>query len=96
MTSAILTLSQKEYVMYYSSGNYEASAHPRKPKDADMKSAYIIGTGLAGLTAAFYLVRDGQIFRRLHPCFRKLTLLEAAAMQKDVMRCPAREAAENG
>ena len=47
--------------MYYSSGNYEAFAHPRKPKDADKKSAYIIGTGLAGLTAAFYLVRDGQI-----------------------------------
>ena len=33
--------------MYYSSGNYEAFAHPRKPKDADKKSAYIIGTGLA-------------------------------------------------
>ena len=47
--------------MYYSSGNYEAFAHPRKPKDADKKSAYIIGTGLAGLTAAFYLLRDGQI-----------------------------------
>ena len=28
--------------MYYSSGNYEAFAHPRKPKDADKKSAYII------------------------------------------------------
>lgn len=25
------------------------------------KSAYIIGTGLAGLSAAFYLVRDGQM-----------------------------------
>lgn len=47
--------------MYYSSGNYEAFAHPVKPKDADKKEAYIIGAGLAGLTAAFYLVRDGQI-----------------------------------
>ena len=47
--------------MYYGSGNYEAFAHPKKPKDADKKSAYIIGTGLAGLSAAFYLVRDGQV-----------------------------------
>ncbi len=43
--------------MYYAAGTYEAFAHPEKPKDADKKSAYIIGTGLAGLTAAFYLVR---------------------------------------
>ena len=47
--------------MYYSAGTYESFAHPEKPKDADKKSAYIIGTGLAGLTAAFYLVRDGQV-----------------------------------
>ena len=47
--------------MYYGSGNYEAFARPVKPKDADKKSAYIIGTGLAGLSAAFYLVRDGQV-----------------------------------
>lgn len=47
--------------MYYGSGNYEAFARPIKPKDADKKSAYIIGTGLAGLSAAFYLVRDGQV-----------------------------------
>ena len=47
--------------MYYSSGTYEAFAHPEKPKGVEKKSAYIIGTGLAGLTAAFYLVRDGQM-----------------------------------
>ena len=47
--------------MYYSSGNYEAFAHPRKPEGVDHKSAYIIGTGLAALTAAVYLVRDGQM-----------------------------------
>ncbi len=46
--------------MYYSAGNYEAFARPEKPQGVDSKSAYIIGTGLAGLTAAFYLVRDGQ------------------------------------
>lgn len=47
--------------MYYSSGTYELFAHPEKPAGVDEKSAYIIGTGLAGLTAAFYLVRDGQM-----------------------------------
>ena len=47
--------------MYYSAGTYEAFAHPKKPEGVDKKSAYIIGTGLAGLSAAFYLVRDGQM-----------------------------------
>lgn len=47
--------------MYYSSGTYEAFAHPEKPEGVEKKSAYIIGTGLAGLTTAFYLVRDGQM-----------------------------------
>ena len=47
--------------MYYSAGNYEAFARPEKPEGADRKSAYIVGTGLAGLSAAFYLVRDGQL-----------------------------------
>ena len=47
--------------MYYSSGNYEAFAHPKKPEGVDNKSAYIIGSGLAALTAACYLVRDGQM-----------------------------------
>ena len=47
--------------MYYSAGTYESFAHPEKPEGVDKKSAYIIGTGLAGLTAAFYLVRDGQM-----------------------------------
>ena len=47
--------------MYYSAGNYEAFARPEKPEGVDRKSAYIIGTGLAGLSAAFYLLRDGQM-----------------------------------
>ena len=47
--------------MYYSSGNYEAFAHPKKPEGVDNKSAYIVGSGLAALTAACYLVRDGQM-----------------------------------
>ncbi len=47
--------------MYYSSGNYEAFARPKKPEGVDHKSAYIVGSGLAALTAACYLVRDGQM-----------------------------------
>ena len=53
--------------MYYSSGNYEAFVRPLKPEGAERKSAYIVGTGLAALTAACYLVRDGQVpGRRIH------------------------------
>ena len=47
--------------MYYSSGNYEAFATPKKPENADQMSAYIVGSGLAALTAACYLVRDGRM-----------------------------------
>lgn len=47
--------------MYYSSGNYEAFARPRKPKDVEKKSAHLIGSGLASLAAACFLVRDGQM-----------------------------------
>ena len=47
--------------MYYSSGNYEAFATPKKPANVDGKSAYIVGSGLAALSAACYLVRDAQM-----------------------------------
>ena len=47
--------------MYYSSGNYEAFATPKKPEGVDAKSAYLIGSGLAALSAACFLVRDGQM-----------------------------------
>ena len=47
--------------MYYSSGNYEAFARPLKPEGVDGKSAYIVGSGLAALAAACFLVRDGQM-----------------------------------
>ena len=47
--------------MYHSSGNYEAFVHPRKPEGVENKSAYIVGTGLAGLSAAIFLVRDAQM-----------------------------------
>ena len=44
--------------MYYSKGNYESFARPEKPKGVDKKSAYLIGSGLASLAAAAFLVRD--------------------------------------
>ena len=47
--------------MYYSSGNYEAFARPVKPEGVEHKSAYLVGSGLAALTAACYLVRDAQM-----------------------------------
>ena len=34
---------------------------PKKPAGVDTKSAYIVGSGLAALAAACFLVRDGQM-----------------------------------
>lgn len=47
--------------MYYSNGNYEAFARPKKPRNVDQKSAYLVGSGLASLAAACFLIRDGQM-----------------------------------
>ncbi|MGW2546609.1 oleate hydratase [Kitasatospora sp. NPDC001574] len=47
--------------MYYSSGNYEAFARPRKPDGVERKSAWFVGAGLASLAGAAFLIRDGQL-----------------------------------
>lgn len=47
--------------IYYTNGNYEAFARPKKPEGVDDKNAYIVGSGLAALAAACFLVRDGQM-----------------------------------
>ncbi|MFJ2836165.1 MULTISPECIES: oleate hydratase [Nocardia] len=47
--------------MYYSSGNYEAFARPRKPQGVEDKSAWFVGAGLASLSGAAFLIRDGQM-----------------------------------
>ncbi|MEV5575335.1 oleate hydratase [Spirillospora sp. NPDC052269] len=47
--------------MYYSSGNYEAFARPRKPKGVDDKTAWFVGAGLASLAGAAFLIRDGHM-----------------------------------
>ncbi len=40
--------------------NYDR-VHPRKPEGIDRRKAYIVGGGIAGLSAAAFLVRDGQM-----------------------------------
>ena len=57
--------------MYYSNGNYQAFARPRKPKGVDEKSAYLVGAGLGSLAAAAFLIRDGQM------AGNRITILEA-------------------
>ena len=48
--------------MYYSAGTYESLLYTRKNRRMLTRSRHTcVGTGLAGLTAAFYLVRDGQM-----------------------------------
>lgn len=48
--------------MYRSNGNYEAFARPVKPaKTEKINQVYLIGSGLASLAAAAFLIRDGQL-----------------------------------
>ncbi|MFE3259902.1 oleate hydratase [Nocardia sp. NPDC059091] len=47
--------------MFYSSGNYEAFARPRKPAGVEDKTAWFVGSGLASLSGAAFLIRDGQM-----------------------------------
>ena len=47
--------------IYYTNGNYEAFARPEKPAGIDENSAYLVGSGLASLAAACFLVRDAQM-----------------------------------
>lgn len=47
--------------MRYGSGNYEAFARPRKPEGVDGKTAWFVGSGLAALAGAAFLIRDAQM-----------------------------------
>lgn len=53
-------MDRRENVVYYSSGNYEAFARPRKPEGVDDKSAWLVGAGLASMSAAAFMIRDGR------------------------------------
>jgi len=47
--------------MYYSTGNYEAFARPRRPEGVDGKTAWFVGAGLASMASAIFMIRDGQL-----------------------------------
>ena len=60
--------------MYYSSGNYEAFARPRKPESVEDKTAWFVGAGLASLAGAAFLIRDGQMPGEKITVLERLTL----------------------
>ena len=47
--------------MYHSNGNYEAFARPKNHKALTKNPAYLVGSGLASLSATAFLIRDGQM-----------------------------------
>ncbi|KAK7900390.1 hypothetical protein LTR67_002672 [Exophiala xenobiotica] len=58
----------------HGSGNYEAFARPRKAEGVDTKTAWFVGSGLASLAGAAFLVRDGQMPGK------NITILEELAL----------------
>ncbi len=57
----MLGLTKEVFDMHYTNGNYEAFVQAEKPKDVENKSAYIVGSGLASLATAVFLIRDAQM-----------------------------------
>lgn len=60
--------------MYHSSSNYEAFARARKPEGIENKTAWFVGSGLASMAGAAFLIRDGQMDGS------KITILERLAI----------------
>ncbi|MGW4481044.1 oleate hydratase [Rhodococcus triatomae] len=60
--------------MYYSSGNYEAFGRPRKPDGVENKTAWFVGAGLASLSGAAFLIRDGRMPGSKITILERLTL----------------------
>lgn len=56
--------------MHYNSGNFYAFARPRKPEGVEAKTAWFVGSGLASLAGAAFLIRDA------HMAGDKITILE--------------------
>jgi oleate hydratase len=67
-------MDRRKNVVYYSSGNYEAFARPRKPEGVDDKTAWLVGAGLASMSAAAFMIRDGRLPGT------KITILERLAL----------------
>lgn len=51
----------EEQRFYHSNGNYESGCTTVPAKDIEKKHAIVIGSGIAGLAAACYLVRDAKM-----------------------------------
>ncbi|MBR1704774.1 MAG: oleate hydratase [Clostridia bacterium] len=51
----------EEQRFYHSNGNYESGCTTLPAKDIEKKHAIVIGSGIAGLAAACYLVRDARM-----------------------------------
>ncbi|MEZ5209972.1 oleate hydratase [Gordonia sp. (in: high G+C Gram-positive bacteria)] len=60
--------------MHHDAGNYEAFARPRKPAGVDDKTAWFVGSGLASLSGAAFLIRDGQMSGDRITVFEELDL----------------------
>lgn len=60
--------------MYRSSGNFEAFARPLKPEGIDGRRAFFVGSGLASLAGAAFLVRDAQMPGSAITIFEELPL----------------------
>lgn len=61
--------------MYYSNGNFEAYGRPLPGKtSAEGKSAYFVGSGLASLAGAVFMIRDGGLPGSKITIFEELAL----------------------
>ena len=47
--------------MYRSSGNFEAFSRTPKPEGVEGRRAYFVGSGLASLAGAVFLIRDARM-----------------------------------
>lgn len=60
--------------MYRSSGNFEAFSRPPKPEGVEGRRAYFVGSGLASLAGAVFLIRDARMPGSAITIFEELAL----------------------